>query len=186
MTCNNEIHNDLIQMEESTCPFCDKLLIKGDTTDEQCCGLKVMRNINGANTCINCGVIYYYFSVPEYFNFFDNINKIRRKTVYNRLYYVEIVLNNMSVDNSVQLNYSQKYRIYKVFPFLDTIHHKLNVKRKRMISIKFIITKLLQLLGHPHEDIKVTKTKRTLKYYEEYWNQIMAMKGDQIKQILSG
>ena len=37
----------------------------------------------------------------------------------------------------------------------------------------------------PHDNISVTKTKRTLKFYEQYWNDIMSLKSNEIKMIIN-
>ena len=42
MRCNTQIHDELKNMEESTCPFCDRLLVEVDEVEtekviESCC-----------------------------------------------------------------------------------------------------------------------------------------------------
>ena len=69
MCCNSQIHDELKNMEEPTCPFCDQLLEKGDKVSELCCSEQDMENNNGMNVCLNCGVVHGYVYVNEYIIF---------------------------------------------------------------------------------------------------------------------
>ena len=53
-----------------------------------------------------------------------------------------------------------------------------------MISIKYVIKKLFKMLGLP-KDINVTKSKRTLTYYEQYWKKVRLLIGDRIQSIIN-
>ena len=57
MDCNTQIHNELKNMMESTCPFCDRLLVEVNKAVEPCCDEQELENIDGMNTCVNCGKI---------------------------------------------------------------------------------------------------------------------------------
>ena len=37
MDCNSQIHDELKNMGESSCPFCDKLFVEVDEAVEPCC-----------------------------------------------------------------------------------------------------------------------------------------------------
>ena len=54
-----------------------------------------------------------------------------------------------------------------------------------MMSIKYIIKQLFKMLGLPYKDISVTKSKRTLKSYEQYWEKIQLLMGDRIQSIVN-
>ena len=95
MNCNSVLHDELKNMGEPTCPFCDRLLVEVDKAVNQCCDEKNMETINGMNTCVNCGTVYGYDYVTEYFNFYDNMHKIRQKSVYHRKYHIENVLDSI-------------------------------------------------------------------------------------------
>ena len=84
MNCNSVLHDELKNMQEPTCPFCDQLLVEVDKAVNQCCVEQNMETINGMNTCVNCGTVHGYDYVTEYFNFYDNMHKIRKKLVYHR------------------------------------------------------------------------------------------------------
>ena len=69
MDCNSQIHDELKNMGESSCPFCDKLFVEVDEAVEPCCSEQDMGNINGMNVCINCGLVDGSVYVDEYINF---------------------------------------------------------------------------------------------------------------------
>ena len=185
MCCNYQIHDELKTMEESTCHFCGQLLEEGDKADEPCCGKKDIETVDGMNVCVNCGSVHCFDYVAEYVDFFGNIQKIRRKSIYHRKYHIENVLNSISCENNFQLTFGQREQIYKVFAAIDSVLHEVNDGRKRMISIKFVIKQLFKMLGLPYKGIQVTKSKRTLKYYKQYWTLVESLKGDRIKEIIS-
>ena len=190
MDCNSVIHDELKSMGEPTCPFCDRLLVEVDKVEvdkvvESCCCEQDMENVNGMNVCINCGSVHGYDYVPEHVNFYENMYKIRRKSVYHRKYHIENVLNSICYRNRVQLTHNQRNRIYKVLAEIDSILYKTNDGRKRMISIKFIIKQLFKMLGLPYKDIQVTKSKKTVRYYKQYWEKVQLLIGDRIQSIIS-
>ena len=45
--------------------------------------------------CTNCGKIYYEFYKNNYIDFYENMYKIRKKSIYKRKYHIENVLNNI-------------------------------------------------------------------------------------------
>ena len=185
MCCNSRIHNELKNMMESTCPFCDQQLVEVDKAVEPCCGEQNIKNVDGMNTCVNCGIIYGYCYAVEYFNFYENMHKIRKKSVYCRKYHIENVMNSISFENNTELTHGQRDRIYKVFVEIGTIIPLVNRNRKRMISVKFIMKQLFKMLGLPYKDINVTKSKKTLKYYKQYWEKVESLMGDRIQLIIN-
>ena len=185
MCCNSQIHDELKSMEECTCPFCDRLLVEVDKVVESCCSEQNMETVDGTKTCINCGLVHGYDYVREYFDFYNNMYKIRRKSVYNRNYHIDNVLDNISCENNTQLTHKQRDRIHKVFIEIDGVLHMVNDGRKRMISVKYVIKQLFKMLGLPYKDINVTKSKRTLKYYKQYWKKVQLLIGNRIQSIIN-
>ena len=184
MCCNSQIYDELKNMEESTCPFCDQLLVEGDKVADLCCSEQDVENKNGMNVCLNCGSVHGYDYVNEYIDFYENMHRIPRKSVYHRKYHIENVLNSICYGNRVELTHNQKDRIYKVFVEIGAILPLVNGTRKRMISVNFIIVKILKMMKLSHSNVKVTKSKRTLSSYERYWDQIISMIGGKIKEII--
>ena len=145
----------------------------------------MLENIDYKNTCTNCGLVHGDVYAVEYLNFYDNIHRIRQKTVYNRKYHIENVLDSISSENNIQLTYHQRERIYKVFVEIDSVLNEVNDERKRMISIKYVVKQLFKMLELPYKDISVTKSKRTLTYYEQYWKKVQSLIGDRIQLIIN-
>ena len=185
MDCNTQIHEELKNMMESTCPFCDQQLVKVDKVDELCCDEQELENIDGMNTCVNCGSILGYVFIDKRIDLYENMYKIRKKSVYCRKYHIENVMNSISFENNTELTHSQSDRIYKVFVEIGNIIPLVNRNRKRMISVKFIMKQLFKMLGLPYNDINVTKSKKTLKYYKQYWEKIQSLIGDRIQSIIN-
>ena len=105
MDCNTKIHDELKNMEESTCPFCDRLLVEVDKVVESCCGEQDMENVNGMNICMNCGLVHGCDYVKECFDFYENMYKIRQKSRYHRNYHIDNVINDISFKNKIQLTH---------------------------------------------------------------------------------
>ena len=103
MNCNSQIHDELKNMMESTCPFCDQQLVEVVKAVEPCCSEQDMKNVNGMNVCLNCGLVHGCDYIAEYFNFYDNMYRIRRKSIYHRKYHIENVMNSISFENNIQL-----------------------------------------------------------------------------------
>ena len=53
-----------------------------------------------------------------------------------------------------------------------------------MISSKFVIRQLFKLLDLPFECIKITKSIKTLEFYNRYWAKILELKFDSIMHII--
>ena len=119
MSCDSQIHDELKNMGESICPFCEQLTGEVDKVVESCCDEQDTETVDGMNVCINCGSVHGYDYATEYFNFYDNMHKKRQKSVYHRKYHIDNVLDIYSISskNNIQLTYHQRERIYKVFFF---------------------------------------------------------------------
>ena len=185
MSCDFVLYDEFLNMGEIICPFCDQQLTTLQNTVYLCCIKKDMVNINSMNTCVNCGLVHGCDYTPDYFNFYDNMHKIKRKSVYHRKYHIDNVLDSILCENNIQLTYHQREQIYKVFVEIDSVLNEVNDGRKRMISIKYVIKQLLKMLGLPYKYISVTKSKRTLKYYKKYWKKVQSLIGDRIQLIIN-
>ena len=76
-------------------------------------------------------------------------------------------------------------KIKKIFSEIGEILDKVNGTRKRMISINFIIRKVLSMMNLPFDKLPLTKSKKTMASYEKYWKQINELIGDKIKEIIT-
>ena len=185
MCCNSQIHDELKNMGESICPFCEQLTGEVDKVVESCCDEQDTEIVNGMNICVNCGSVHGYVYVPEYFDFYGNLHRIRKKSVFHRKYHIDNVLDSILSENNIQLTYHHREQIYKVFVEIDSVLNEVNGERKRMISIKYVIKQLFKMLRLPYKDINVTKSKRTLKYYKQYWKTVQSLIGDRIQLMIN-
>ena len=184
MCCNSQIHDELKNIGESTCPFCEQLLVEGEKVIELCCSDQDLEHNNGMKICLNCGSVHGYDNVNEYIDFYENIHRIHQKSVYHRKYHIENVLNSICYEKRVDLTHNQRDRIYKVFVEIGNILHKVNNTRKRMISVNFIMRRIFEMMGLPYNLIPISKSRKTLVYYDEYWAKIMSLIGNKIKTII--
>ena len=169
-------------MGEMSYPFCDTIL--QNISDEQiyiCCDNKNVYDIDGRLTCVNCGQTH----GEEFVNDFIDMYKIKRKSVYGRKYHIENVINDLRVKNKFEISRNEINRILKVFDEINKILPQVNIKRKRMISIIFVLKQLFEMLKIPHNSIQITKSKRTLAYYQQYWDKVKSLLGDKIDKIIN-
>ena len=55
-----------------------------------------------------------------------------------------------------------------------------------MISVNYIIQMrmIFKMMGIPYKKIPISKSKKTLAFYNKYWASIMSLIGDKIKSII--
>ena len=85
---------------------------------------------------------------------------------------------------NIEISYHNKCKIERVFAEIGNIIDQVNGNRKRMISIIYILRKLLNMMNLPFDNIPISKSKRTLAFYDQYWASIMSLIGDKIKSII--
>ena len=135
------------------------------------------------NVCQSCGVVQGYEASSEYIDFHQSKHKLKHKSVYHREYHVNNSLLRIQEKYNIKISYHQKYKIDRVFTELGNIINEVNGKRKRMISTNFILRKVLSMMNLPFDNIPISKSKKTLAFYNQYWVSIMSLIGDRIKDI---
>ena len=191
MNCNIDLHESLIESGDIVCPFCYKKLEDSDEKPQDrlakydlCCDCQDIINDNGMSVCRSCGIVQGYKSSAEYIKFYENKHKMKRKSVYHRKYHINNVLTDLSTKYRTTFSVEQKNKIMRIFSVIGKILPQINGERKRMISVNFILAKILKMMKLPHSYVKVTKSKRTLASYERYWTLIISLIGDKIKGII--
>ena len=147
MDCDSVLHDELKEMMEVMCPLCDQQLLEVKNMLDPCCDKQELKIVNGMNTCVNCGSVHGCDYVMEYFDFYDNMHRIRQKSVYNWKYHIENVLFKIYSENNIELTFHQREQIYKAFIAIDNVLNEVNDGRKRMISMKYVIKELIKMLG---------------------------------------
>ena len=183
MSCKN-IHQELVDMEEINCPFCNKEIGKHTIKKETCCIEQNIQNNDNMNVCITCGTVHGYKPLIDYVEFHENKHRFHRKSVYQRKYHIGNIINNIAIKNDFQISVKNKDKILRIFGEIGKVIKSVNIDRKRMININFILQKIFMMLNLPHEKIKTTKSKRTLEKYDQYWKDILSLISDKITKII--
>ena len=102
MDCEIGIHEAFIELKQNICPFCKQPLEdekKCDIIEEYylCCDCQEIIINNGYIVCRNCGIVQGYKKAKEFINFYENLYRIRRKSVYHRKYHLNNILMEMSI-----------------------------------------------------------------------------------------
>ena len=122
-------------------------------------------------TCQNCGLVDHVIFKKDYIDFYENMYKIRKKSVYIRKNHVNNVLTDIDLKNKFAISIDIIKLVCKAFDLVSTVLHILNKDRKRIISIQFIIHKVFEK-WNLNFNVPITKSKKTLHNYEKYWNHL--------------
>ena len=79
-------------------------------------------------------------------------------------------MNNAAQKNNIQIGYYNREKILRIFALIDQVAKRIDTDRRRMISV--ILKQLFYILGIKYKFIPLTKSKKTLKYYADWWAQI--------------
>ena len=171
MECKN-IHEYLLKQEnQALCPFCDEQLESIKSMETRCCNKPNITADGFKQVCTNCGSVHGYRSANKFVDFYENRHTIRNKSVYHRKYHILNVINEISQKNNIQIGYYNRENFLRIFRLIDQVSPEVNIGRKRMISINFILKQLFGILGIEYKFIPLTKSK-TLNYYSQWWVQI--------------
>ena len=126
---------------------------------------------SGYNICDSCGTtnghVLGYFDLKEYDRF-----HFPKKSIYQRKYHYEKKVDQVS--KRINLTDEQKYELYNKLMTIDNhVMEILNKKycRKRMISIFYLIKKLLEEMGDEKYKLVYLKiSDQTLENYEKWWD----------------
>ena len=189
MDCEIGIHEAFIELKQNICPFCKQPLEdekKCDIIEEYylCCDCREIVINNGYIVCKNCGIVQGYKKAKEFINFYENLYRIRRKSIYHRKYHLNNILMDIGTKYNITFSVEQKNKIMRIFSEIGEILPQINGERKRMISLNFILIQVLRMMDIPFNKIPISKSKNTLASYQQYWTQIILLIGDIIKGII--
>ena len=185
MYCNKSIHFYLDKEFSIECPFCYKRIQHPNPQKYKCCDNMEITNNSSCFICKQCASVHGHQTYREYIYFYENLYRIKRKSVYNRKYQLQNKIRTLCYQNNVQISYSNQQKILAIFKQIDEIlvlSIVNNKTRKRMIKIDFILNKLFHLL---HINIKISQkeSKDTLLHNEKYWDKINSWIGNEIQAI---
>ena len=138
---------------------------------------------SGYNICDFCGTtnghVLGYFDLKEYDRF-----HFRKKSIYQRKYHYEKKVDQVS--KRLHLNNDQKCELYNQLMMIDNhVMEILNKQycRKRMISIFYLIKKLLEEMGcEKYKLVYLKISTQTLENYEKWWNSYKSINHSSVKK----
>nr|DAC81277.1 TPA_asm: oncoid [Corynactis coral adintovirus] len=186
MFCSVELHDGFIEEGEVVCPMCDSCLQKCDSVvDESCCSDKELVDLDGSIVCKGCGQVDGEYYPVGYVDFYQDMYKMRRRSVYKRKYHIENVIACMQVeDRGLRVSRGDRERIFIVFEKIDRIRYRIN-NQKRMCSIRFVLMRLFSIMGIEHGFFPPKpRSSRTLNRYRDWWGGVYSLIGDDIEAVL--
>ena len=84
----------------------------------------------------NCGMVDHVIFTSDYINAYENMYKIRKRSVYIRKYHIKNVLSDIELKNRLQISREILNRVCRTFDLISTVLHIVNKDRRRIISIK--------------------------------------------------
>ena len=160
------LHFEFIKDGHNECPFCNEKLEDTKSIKSKCCDRPNLIN-DSPIVCTNCGTVNDYLTANEFVDFYENMYRIRRKSVYHRKDHILNVIDDMTRKNQIQISYNNRDKILRIFALIDQIVPEVNTSRMIMISIWFILRQLFRALGIEYKFIPLSKSKKTLKYYNQ-------------------
>ena len=137
-------------------------------------GLKICDYCNASN-----GHVLGFYDVKDYDRLY-----FRKKSIYQRKYHDEKKVNQVS--KRLNLNDEQRYELYnKLMEIDNNVMEILNKKycRKRMISIFYLIKKLLEEMGcEKYKLVYLKISPQTLDYYEKWWDSYKSLNNSSMKK----
>ena len=131
----------------------------------------------GYKICDYCGVenghVLGFYDVKDYDRLY-----FRKKSIYQRSYHYEKKVNQIS--KRINLSDEERYELYSKLMAIDNhVMEILNKQyfRKRMISIVYLIKKLLEEMGcEKYKLIYLKISPQTLEVYEKWWDSYKDLK----------
>ena len=94
-------------------------------------------------------------------------------------------MNDIAQTNGIQIGYYNRENILRIFKLIDNVTHQPGVRRRRLISVNFIIKQLFDILGVEYKIIPLTRSKNTLRYYENWWERVYALIKTDVDRLIS-
>ena len=140
----------------------------------------------GYNICDSCGTtnghVLDYFDLKEYDRFY-----FRKKSIYQRKYHYEKKVDQVS--RRLHLTEDENYELYSKLMAIDNhVMEILNKQfcRKRMISIFYLIKKLLEEMGCEKSKLVYLKiSPQTLENYEKWWDSYKSLNNTSVKKPIN-
>ena len=147
MNCK-DAHMYLLNEENQVlCPFCDEQLGEIKSIEPQCCDHPNITIDVFKEVCTNCGSVHGHKLAKEFVDFYENMYRMRKKSIYHRKYHILNVMNDIAQKNRMQIGYYHREKILRIFKSIDQVSQRVDTDRKRMGCIQFILKQLFDILG---------------------------------------
>ena len=173
--------NKIVHVELNEVIRCYQQIKERSMIVEKCWEKQCSENKDHVIACTNCEQDGNK-PMKEFCSFHDSNYKIIGRSIYLRKYFL----------NKVIFNRTKKYEIIiitknkskkTVFEKINNASLQINGNRKPMININFIM--ILNDMQINIDDIRITKSKKTLSYYHNYWNNILKLFDNDYNIILN-
>ena len=104
--------------------------------------------------------------------------------MYIRKYHIVNTVVDLAQDNNIQTGNHDREKILRLFSLINQALPQVNNNRKLMIGVKFILRRIFRILGIEYKCIPLSKSKKTLKFYNIWWKRIYKLIKDDICVIL--
>ena len=84
------------------------------------------------------------------------------------------VMNDIAQKNNIQIGYYNRENILRIFKLIDQLSPEVNIGRRQIIIVNFILKQLFNILGIEYNFIALTRSKNTLKYSGQRWERVYA------------
>ena len=180
MNCEKAHMYLLNEENQALCPFCDEQLEETKSVEKKCRGRPNITVDGFKQVCTNCGSVNGYQTAIKFVDFYENIHRIRKKSVYHRKYDILKVIKDVAQKNSIQIGYYNREKILRIFELIDQVSPEVDTGQRRIISINFILKQLFDIFGIKYKFIPLTKSRKTLKCHNFWWKQVYGLIKDDI------
>ena len=130
--------------------------------EDMCCKNQEKKLLNGMWICISCHTVLAPLILGEFHH--DKFVR-RKKSIYDRTYYVEHKL-----QNDFGVSYNELKVIMKTWLFIES--ELKNFNRKRFPNLNFFLIKLLEIMGISNQ-LSCKLSDKTKSVYESMWEKIV-------------
>ena len=113
-----------------------------------------LETVDGKVTCFSCGQQHSEEFQTDYIDYYENMYKIHKKSVYHRKYHIENVISDLCCEERICITRCQikkKKKICDVFDQIAKVFNQIDRNRKRLMNTKFILRKLFKMLSLPYK-----------------------------------
>lgn len=112
MDCE-KIHMYLLnEKNQVQCPFCDEILYQVKSIETKCCERPNITIGGFKIVCSNCGSMHGYNTANEFVDFYENMSRMRKKSIYHRKYILNVI-DDIAQKNRIQIGYYNREKILR-------------------------------------------------------------------------